>query len=209
VALLGVLATGVVVPGYLFYVKVRRASEDNSIRSFQIRSAVDQFFLENRMRVFATYDDIVGPTRYVKQADSNAGEDYHELFPVRADFEAMGVTMSDGRVNLVLRDGGTVQHWPDGELRGSPENVRVYRALLSSRKDREGVHVTLPFQGGRFETTWRGGVPDGPFRAYYADGKLWAEATYVRGAPSGRHVAYDRTGKIIYETVFVPWRRGS
>jgi hypothetical protein len=78
--------------------------------------------------------------------------------------------------------------------------------MLASRKNREGVHLTRPPAGGRFETTWRGGVPDGPFRATYADGKLWAEATYVRGVPSGRHVVYDRAGKIIYETVFVPWR---
>jgi antitoxin component YwqK of YwqJK toxin-antitoxin module len=69
------------------------------------------------------------------------------------------------------------------------------------------VYVTKAPAEGRYETTCANGVPDGPFRAYYADGKLWAEATYVRGVPSGRHVVYNHAGKIIYETVFAPGRR--
>jgi hypothetical protein len=208
-ALLSAVAAGVTVLGYFFTAKIRHRSQDSAIATYQIQAAVEQFFFENPQRVFVNYEDVIGPQRYVKAARAHGGEDYHELFPLRADYEAMGVTMGDGRVNLVLRGASFVQHLPNGELRGNPESVRVYQALLSSRKDRKGVHVTSPFQGGRFETTWRGGVPEGRFRAYYADGKVWAEATYVHGVPSGRHVVYDRAGKIIYETVFVPWRRDS
>lgn len=98
-----------------------------------------------------------------------------------------------------------VHQSPEGKLTGQ---VAAYQAWLAAQDRSDGLHVTTRPQGRRFETTWRGGVPDGPFRAFYADGKLWAEATYVRGVPSGHHVVYDRAGKIIYETVFVPWRRG-
>jgi len=209
VALLSAVAAGVTVSGYFFTAKIRHRSQDSAIATYQIQAAVERFFYENPQRVFVNYEDVIGPQRSMKAARAHGGEDYHELFPVRADYEAMGVTMGDGRVNLVLRGAGFVQRLTNGELRGNPKSIKIYQALLSSRKDHEGVHVTSPFQGGRFETTWRGGMPEGPFRATYADGKLWAEATYVHGVPSGRHIVYDRAGKIIYETVFVPWRRGS
>jgi hypothetical protein len=208
VALFLALAAGVATPGYLYFSKFQRAAEDKGVRTYQIRSGVEQFFMENPARVFAAHNDIVGPACYVKAAPSNFGEDYREIFPVRADWETLGVTMADGRVNLVLRDGWGVVHPRNGVIYGHPESVRIYQALLASRKNREGVHITTPPAGGRFETTWRAGVPDGPFRATYADGKLWAEATYVGGELVGRHVVYDRQGKIIYDTVFAPRRRG-
>jgi hypothetical protein len=187
----------------------RRVAEDKSISTYQIHAAVDQLFHEHPDRVFITYDDLVGPRRYLKAVNPVAGEDYHELFPVRADTELMSVTMGDDRKNIVVFDakkGGiiVVHESPEGKLTGA---VAAYQAWLAAQDRSDGVHVTTPPAGGRFETTWRGGVPDGPFRATYADGKLWAEAAYVRGAPAGRHVVYDRTGKIIYETIFVPWRK--
>jgi hypothetical protein len=189
----------------------RRTSQDKAISTYQIRAAIDQYFVEHPHRVFLTYDDLVGPRRYLKAVIPVAGEDYHELFPVRADTELMSVTMGDGRKNILIftakNDGRLVVHQsPEGKLTGQ---VAAYQAWLAAQDRSDGVHVTTRPAGGRFETTWRGGVPDGPFRAYYADGKLWAEATYVRGAPSGRHVVYNHAGKIIYETDFVPWRRGS
>ena len=210
VALVGAVVLGAAA---LFTVRLfehRRHSQDQSISTYQIRAVVDQLFVENPDRVFLAYDDVIGPRRILKGLHPVAGEDYHELFPVRADTELMSVTMGDGRKNILIftarNDGRIVVHQsPDGNLTGA---VAAYEAWLAAQDRGDGVHVTARPQGRRFETTWRGGVPDGPFRAYYADRKLWAEATYVRGAPSGRHVVYNREGKIIYDTVFVPWRRG-
>jgi hypothetical protein len=210
VALLLTLVTGAAVWIGFQLSRQRRVSQDKSISTYWIHATFDQYFVENPDRVFFTYDDLMGLRRFLKTLNSVAGEDYHELFPVRADNELMSVTMGDGRKNIVIftakNDGRIVVHQsPEGKLTGA---VAAYEAWLATQNRSDGVQITARPQGRRFETTWRGGVPDGPFRAYYADGKLWAEATYVRGAPSGRHVAYDRAGKIIYETNFVPWQRG-
>ena len=37
----------------------------------------------------------------------------------------------------------------------------------------------------RFETTYHQGGPDGPLRAYFPDGALWGEATYVKSRVTG------------------------
>jgi hypothetical protein len=209
VALVGLVVIGAATLLALRLFDHRRNSQDQSISTYQIRAAIDQYFVEHPHRVFLTYDDLIGPRRFLSGTNPVAGEDYHELFPVRADTEFMSITMGDGRKNILIftakNDGRIVVHQsPEGKLTGA---VAAYEAWLAAQDRSDGVHVTARPQGRRFETAWRGGVPDGPFRAYYADGKLWAEATYVRGAPAGRHVVYDRAGKIIYETVFVPWRR--
>ncbi len=211
VALLSAVAVAVTVSGYFFTAKIRHRSQDSAIATYQIQAAVEQFFFENPQRVFVNYEDVIGPQRYMKAARAHGGEDYHELFPLRRDYDELITTMGDGRQNIVFRYvGGIVKQNPRGEIavdRSSPKAVEYHRSLLAERRKREGVQVVQEADRRRFETTWRGGVPDGPFRATYADGKLWAEATYVRGVPSGRHVVYDRAGKIIYETIFGPWRR--
>lgn len=209
-ALVGTLTIGAATLIAVRLSEVRRTSQDKAISTYQIRTCVDQFFLEHPTRVFVTYDDLIGPGRALKGLNPVAGEDYHELFPVRADTELMSITMGDGRKNIMVFGAkeyvlAFIHQSPEGKLNGA---VAAYQAWFAAQDRSDGVHVTARPQGCRFETTWRGGVPDGPFRATYADGKLWAEATYVRGVPSGRHVVYDRAGKIIYETVFVPWRRG-
>ncbi len=210
VTLVSLLAIGVTALIAVRFFEQRRAREDKSTSTYQILAAVEHCFAEHPHRVFLTYDDVIGPQRFLTTLNAVAGEDYHELFPVRADTELMSITMGDGRKNILIftaREGDfkLVHQSPEGKLTGA---VAAYQARLAAQDRSDGVHVTTPPGGGRFETTWRAGAPDGPFHAYYADGKLWAEATYVRGAPSGRHVVYDRAGKIIYETVFVPWQRG-
>ena len=211
VALLSAVAAAVTVSGYFFTAKIRHRSQDSAIATYQIQAAVEQFFFENPQRVFVNYEDLIGPQRYMKAARAHGGEDYHELFPLRRDYDELITTMGDGRQNILFRYvGGIVKQNPRGEIavdESSPKAVEYHRSLLAERRKREGVQVVQEADRRRFETTWRGGVPDGPFRATYADGKLWAEATYVRGVPSGRHVVYDRAGKIIYETIFGPWRR--
>jgi hypothetical protein len=48
----------------------------NNLR--QLAAAADQFFLENGV-ARATYDDLVGPTKYVKQVAPVDGEDYRGI----------------------------------------------------------------------------------------------------------------------------------
>jgi hypothetical protein len=210
VALVSVAAAGVTLAGSLFVAKFSRETQDRQVATFQIKAAAEQFFIGEPLRIFVSYDELIGPNAYVKSVTSRGGEDYHELFPLRCDWEELTLTMGDGRKNILLAGDSYwgVQQTPGGKVVGEPSAVEAYRSLVATRQKNEGV-LTTHYAGGRFETTWRAGVPDGPFRAYYADGKLWAEATYVRGAPSGPHVVYNHAGKIIYETDFVPWRRGS
>lgn len=192
----------------------RRLLQDKSIATYQISAAVDQFVLENPDRLFVEFDDLIGPGKFLKGVfSSTAGEDYHEMFPIRVDFEELGVTMGDGRRVIVfsprdpatgMTDRFTLRHTPDGRIeevdsrRGGPE---AYRQWLEAGRKPDGVHRSKIWDR-RTETTYRGGMPDGPFRAYYESGELWAEATYVKGRPVGPHAIYDRKGKKIFETTF-------
>ncbi len=205
---LSILGLGAFGAGFVAFGKLRRSSQDKAICTPFIAAGARQVFHEEPWRVFLAYDDLIGPRQYIKSLNSATGEDYHELFPLRVDFEELAITMDDGRKNiLIFHSGGDFRTWvgqtPEGKLTGV---TPAYQAWLAARDRSDGVHVSTPPQGGRFETTWRGGVPAGPFRAYYENGQLWAEATYVGGRPVGRHVVYDRAGKIIFETQFAPRR---
>jgi hypothetical protein len=48
-------------------------------------------------------------------------------------------------------------------------------------RDQDGIHTYQLPDGRRFEITYHGGVPDGPFRAFYTNGAPWGEATYRQG----------------------------
>lgn len=187
--------------GYPSWAEQRRRSENSRIATYQLWAAVNQYFMENRDRVFVAYDDVVGPTRYIKSVAKATPVDYAAMFPLRVDWEAMPVTMSDGRQVIVTSE-GTVWVSPRGEITGWPDAVKYYRAVLDAQRGRNGREISRGPLGGRFETTWRNGVREGPFQAYYETGQLWAEANYVGGRPVGRHVVFDRTGKVIQETNF-------
>jgi type IV pilus assembly protein PilA len=73
-------------------VKVENATTNN-LR--QLMAAADQFFLEHGVAE-ATYDDLVGPTKYVKSLVPIAGEDY-KVLQFRQG-QALSVRTSDGRV---------------------------------------------------------------------------------------------------------------
>jgi len=199
---------------FWFLPNIRRVSEDKSIASYQIAAAFDQYLLENSDRVFVQYDDLIGPDKYVKAVFPAAGEDYHELFPLRIDYAALGVTMDDGRRVIVFTPPEpvkgitrfTLRQKPNGQIMDSDGREAYLRWLEAERKP-DGVQVKKLENGRRFETTYRGGIPDGPFRAYYEGGELWAEATYIKGRPVGPHVIYARNGKRIYETTFAASRK--
>lgn len=77
--------------------KVRVASQDKAVLNNlrQLTAAADQYYLEEGKRT-ATYDDIVGPTKYVKAINSVAGEQYRQIRFVQG--EPIAVQMPDGRV---------------------------------------------------------------------------------------------------------------
>jgi type IV pilus assembly protein PilA len=76
--------------------KVRVASQDKAVLNNlrQLAAAADQFYLENGVTA-ATYNDLVGPTRYVKVLVAVAGEDYRALRFRQG--QTLRVTLSDGR----------------------------------------------------------------------------------------------------------------
>ncbi|HUR60507.1 MAG TPA: hypothetical protein VM029_22480, partial [Opitutaceae bacterium] len=63
---------------------VRRSSGDKAIlcNIRQLAAAADQYFLENNKTV-VSYDDLVGPDKYVKAINPVRGEDYRPLFPYK------------------------------------------------------------------------------------------------------------------------------
>ena len=124
----------------------------------QLAGAADQFFVENPNLIFVRYEELVGPKCYTSAPTPVANEDYRRLFPLR-----YGLTLA-----IRLPDGQTACYGDERDLH---------------RPD--GVHTADRPGGGRFETTYHGGVPDGLFRAFYPDGKLQSEATYVQGTIVG------------------------
>ena len=60
--------------------KVRTASQEKAVLNNlrQLAAAADQYYLENGVRT-ARYDDLVGPTKYVKVIQPVAGENYRAL----------------------------------------------------------------------------------------------------------------------------------
>jgi type IV pilus assembly protein PilA len=60
--------------------KVRQASQEKAVTNNlrQLAAASDQFYLESG-KTTATYDDLVGTTKYVRQLNPVAGEDYHAV----------------------------------------------------------------------------------------------------------------------------------
>jgi type IV pilus assembly protein PilA len=60
--------------------KVRTVSQDKAVLNNlrQLAAAADQFYLENGVSQ-ATYNDLVGPTKYIRSLVPVAGEDYRSL----------------------------------------------------------------------------------------------------------------------------------
>lgn len=193
----------------------RLLSQDMSVASYQISAAAEQYFVENDARIFAGYDDLIGPKGFIKGVNSVAGEDYHELFPLRRDAESLTVTMGDGRKVIVYFPPERTLNFNSFRFRQTPAGkiietdsryhgaaLEIYQRWLDAERKPDGVFVKKFPDGRRFEITYRGGVADGPFRAYHQNGNLWGEATYAKGRPVGEHRLYDPKGKLIWQTSF-------
>ena len=73
---IGVLAA-MAVPAFQ---KTRQASQEKAVTNNlrQLAAAADQFYLENN-KTTASYDDLVGPAKYIRQLNPVAGEDYRTI----------------------------------------------------------------------------------------------------------------------------------
>lgn len=145
--------------------KARRSSVEKAVLGNfrQLGAALDQYYLEFPDHFFVTYGEIVGPGRYIKGQNSIQGEDYSVLFPMdrhRRNF-FQTVRLSNGREVTDTYDKVEPPNPPDG------------------------VHIEAGPNREKYETTWRGGVRHGLFRAWRADGKLWSEATFKEGRVEG------------------------
>lgn len=60
--------------------KVRQSSQEKAVLNNlrQLSAAADQFYLENN-KTTATYDDLVGPDKYIQRINPVAGEDYRTI----------------------------------------------------------------------------------------------------------------------------------
>ncbi len=150
----GIASVGLAIAASIGILKFRHYSRDSAVQSrlAGIRAAADQYFLENGT-FFVTYDDVVGPTRYLRSLSPLEGEDYRSLFPLRPDqTESLRVTLPRGQVVMLAGP------------RDVPDGVKVDE-----------------FDGRRFETTYRGGWPDGRSRVLDGTGRVVFEANYVQG----------------------------
>jgi type IV pilus assembly protein PilA len=82
------LCLAIAVPAYGItgtFEKVRTSSRDKAVlcNLRQLAAAADQYFLENGVQVVERYEDLVGPTKYIKAQHPVAGEDYRTNFPLR------------------------------------------------------------------------------------------------------------------------------
>lgn len=71
------LMAGMAIPAFQ---KVRQSSQEKAITNNlrQLSAAADQFYLETG-KTSATYDDLVGPTKYIRRLNPVAGEDYRTI----------------------------------------------------------------------------------------------------------------------------------
>jgi hypothetical protein len=79
------------------YGKQQAGAEEVAIRNnlHLLAGAADQFYLEKGANT-ATYDDLVGPGKYISDVTPMAGEDYHSLLFKQG--QPLRVRTSDGRV---------------------------------------------------------------------------------------------------------------
>ncbi|HWA29356.1 MAG TPA: hypothetical protein VG734_27140 [Lacunisphaera sp.] len=187
------------------YLHSRRSSEEKQIldRVFKYLVATDYFILEHPDRLFVRREEMTGAAGNNGQPiEAVAGEDYAGLFPIRRDHPELAVRTADGRQVIwfmyASKDGwgerGMVTVRPDGEMIGESDVIKAYRQFREGEKT-DGVHTKQFPDGSRFETTYRGGVPHGPFKAYRPDGKLWGEANYEHGRLTGPCWNYPASGE--------------
>lgn len=202
------------------WTEVRQSSKLKAMIPRQMAAAADQYALENGYaKIFIRYEDLVGAQAYIKAQSIVDGEDPRAQFPIRMHwgnpFKVRlpdGTTVERSEVFAVVSPRGLVATYPSPH-EGHYDSKRVYllpdgttfrnHRIVNRRpdpagmegRDQDGVHVYDLGNNSRYEITYRAGMPDGPFRAYRADGSLWVEATYVKGhvvGPAWHHLPGGR-----------------
>ena len=88
VVIIGLLAA-MAIPGFQ---KVRNASQDKSVlnNARQLAAAADQYMMENGVSAVG-YNNLVGPTNYVKAVNTAANETYPNAFTAGVTITVSGV----------------------------------------------------------------------------------------------------------------------
>lgn len=130
----------------------------------QLSAGIDGFFLEHPGRMFVAYDEIVGADKFVKETNPVAGEDYRDIFPVRRSvFEGNAPIAEPAVLSISLSEGPPLEY---------------YASDIAGRELPDGVNKIVIADGRRIETTYRHGRREGPFRAYFANGRPWSAAEF-------------------------------
>ncbi len=89
VVIIGMLAA-LAIPGFQ---KVRNASQDKAVlnNARQLASAADQYFLENGVS-YVSFDNLVGPTNYVKVFSLVANETYPSGYTQGMAITVLGIS---------------------------------------------------------------------------------------------------------------------
>lgn len=170
------LATGVV--PYLVSVigdDVVQSSRRKAAQPRQIAAAIDQYFLESGASI-VEYDDVVGPTRYVKSVYRVDEENHRAMFPVHTFTPTLSLRLKDGFVVSY----GRLDIGPAPPARFAPAEP-LYPT--GARPPADGVYRRVLDDGTQLEVPYRDGVPHGPFRAYDPKGRLLGEGLYDDGLP--------------------------
>jgi hypothetical protein len=155
--------------------EVGQSSRRGSAQPRQIAAAIDQYFLENGTSI-VEYDDVVGPTRYLKSVYRVDEEDHRAMFPVHTFTPTL---------SLRLKDGFVVSYDQLENSRATPTQFAPAEPLYpaGARPPADGVYRSVLNHGTQLEVTYSDGVPHGSFRAYDPQGRLLGEGLYDDGLP--------------------------
>jgi type IV pilus assembly protein PilA len=120
----------------------------NNLR--MLSAAADQFYLEKGVTT-ATYDDLVGPDKFVKAVVPVAGEDYHQL-----------VFSQGRRLHVALPDGRTFDYPSDTSQSGNPRNALGAGVSADDARKRMGVRRNRYYEVKGVTSTTFGDVMSEP-----------------------------------------------
>ena len=78
--------------------EVRHTSQDKSVQCNlrQVASAAQQYFLETGYEEIS-FDDLVGPGKYLNTIEVVNGENYRDIFPIREGITKLSINTESGR----------------------------------------------------------------------------------------------------------------
>ncbi len=118
----------------------------------------------------------------------------------KRDFLSQSVRLEGYRTGLKILEPSERQV-PDGDTAimqrhqwQNAQNPMRYLNIIP-----EGLLTCWIYEGGGYlQITYKGGVPNGPFKEYYAPGQPLQEGTVLNGMPNGPWTYYYKNGKPLY-----------